>query len=250
MPNRCLTILLLTIWLLPARMALADAEAAFKQGILALEDGHPAAALALADEGYAEKKLGKLLLLKALALEKLGRFGDAWVVIQLVVPKDLPALMRDEFVKCYERLEIASKQQAADQQAQVARAELLAAQAHAEQKAAAERREKLQSRATALWIAGGAATLAGGGLWFYGWNSANAARELDLTQAAQHAAYRDQTSTATTLYWTGVGCTALGAAVLGWAALSQAQVGAVHVAAVQPWASEQGAGVLVSGGWQ
>lgn len=235
---------------LPGRPALADAEAAFKQGILALEEGRAAEALRFADDGYAEKKLGKLLLLKAMALEKLGRFGDAWVVIQLVVPKDLPPLLRDEFVQCYERLEVESKKQTADQQAEAARAEALAKQAQASHQAAADHRRQLQSRATALWIAGGATTLAGGGLWFYGWNSANAARDLDLTKPANFQTYRDQTSTAATLYWAGVGCTALGAAVLGWAALSQAQAGAVHVAAVSPWASEGAAGVVISGGWR
>lgn len=233
--------LALTLFAVPV---FADAESTFKKGLMALEEGHPDEAVKLADAGYAEKKLGKFLLLKALGLEKLGKVGQAWEIMQLIVPHDLPEVLRDEFVKAYDRLEVASKQAVVRQAAEAAEAARLAEIAKIGAEAKAATHDRHQKRAKLLWISGAVVGAAGGGLVFYGWTTTNGAAAMNLTNAADHQTYKDQMAQGRTLYWAGVGAAAVGGALLVWAALEQSQANAV---AVGPLVAPDAAGFAVAG---
>lgn len=208
---------LAVVGMLLAPAAWADADAVFKAGQVALEEGRLPDALRKADDGYAEKKQARFVLLKALALEKMGRIQEAWQLIQMVLPRDLPAALHAEFAASYERIEKA----AAAEPALKAEAERLAKAAKEAQAGQAAEQQRLRDghakRATVLWIAAGSLAGAGAAATGWGWYTANAATKLDLVKPATHADYRSQMSLGRTLYWSGLGAIGTGLLLGGWA---------------------------------
>lgn len=203
--------------LIQAPIAWADADATFKAGLTALEEGRFPDALRKADDGYAEKKQARFVLLKALTLEKMGRIQEAWQLIQLVLPRDLPSALHGEFASSYERLEKAAAAEPA-QRAEAERVAKAAQDARAQQLAEEQlRRDARASRATVLWIAAGSLAGAGAAATGWGWYTANAASQLDLVKPTTHADYRSQMSLGRTLYWSGIGAIGVGLALGGWA---------------------------------
>lgn len=223
--HRIVTTLLWVAALLPSRAAWAEPEAWFKKGLLAYEEGRYAEAAQAAENGYLEKKLPKLLVLKAMAQHKLGHLDEAWSLLQLVVPKDLPEHLRDTFVQEYAQVEAGLKQAGADRErAKAAAAQQQAAQ-QAQRDAAAQRREAKTSRARTLWIATASTAVIGGGVWALGWSTATSAADLDLTRSANHTQYHDQMTLGRMEYWGGVSLVAVAAGLATWAAIESAGAG-------------------------
>lgn len=209
--------------LLQAPAAWADADATFKAGLTALEEGRLPDALRKADDGYAEKKQARFVLLKALTLEKMGRIQEAWQLIQLVLPRDLPEALHGEFAASYERIEKAAaaepaQRAEADRQAKAAQV-ALAQQVAEDQK----RREGHANRASWLWISAGSLAGAGAAATGWGWYTATAAADLKLVDPATHADYHSQMSLGRTLYWSGIGAMGAGLVLGGWAFLESRQ---------------------------
>lgn len=240
--------------LLPARTAWADADATFRAGQAALQEGRLQEALRKADDGYAEKKQARFVLLKALALEKLGRIAEAWQLIQLVLPRDIPTALHGEFAAAYERLEKAAAEEpsrkAAAEKADQAQKDALAKLAAAE----AKRREADQRRSSVLWISAGCLVGAGAAATGWGWFTADSATSLKLVDPATHADYRSRMSLGRTLYWSGVGAMGAGLLVGTWAYLDgrsepAKDTGRAEAWHLQPILSPDEAGVQLTGGF-
>ncbi len=246
--RRLLTAALAVAFLLPARASWADPEAWFKKGLLAYEDGHFAEAAQAADNGYLEKKLPKLLLLKAMAKHKLGLLDDAWTLLQLIVPKELPEHLRETFVQEYSQVEMGLKQAALDRDHARATAAQDRIAQQAQRDAVAQRAAAKSSRARTLWIGAGATAVVGSGLWALGWSTAHSASDPDLTQASNHAQYHDTMSLGRMEYWGGVGLVAVAAGLATWAAIESAGAGepAAPTVTLAPVWWPQGAGVVLT----
>ncbi|MSQ84124.1 MAG: hypothetical protein EXR77_14775 [Myxococcales bacterium] len=240
---------------LPARTGWADHDALFKGGIIALEEGRSADALKAAEDGYIEKKQTKFLFLKALALEKLGRIDDAWQVIQVVLPRDLPKELHEEFAKSYERIEkghdeflAKTAKDAADRAEHV---KLVAVQASAAQ---AQRRTH-QGTARTLLIAAAGCVVVGAGALTYGWYTADSAiADNNLVNTSAHQAYKDQLALGTVTYWAGAGLAGVGA-VLAAISVWESGKAAAPAATATAWrlvpmaAGSNGWGVAATGGF-
>ena len=87
----------------------ADAEGEYRKAAAAYEAGKHADAVRHADAGYLEKPMAKLMYVKAMATFKQGRVDEAWSLLQIIHPKDLPEPMREAFVRDYEQVEQAQK---------------------------------------------------------------------------------------------------------------------------------------------
>lgn len=218
-----LLVLALVGWVsltLQARTGWADHDAQFKAGIIALEEGRAADALKAAEDGYIDKKQTKFLFLKALALEKLGRIEDAWQVIQVVLPRDLPKELHEEFAKSYERLENGHHdfvaKAAKDAADRAVHDKLVAVQASAAQ----AQRRKHQGTARTLLIAAAGCVVVGAGALTYGWYTADsAAADNNLVNTSAHQVYKDQLALGTVTYWAGAGLAGIGgvlAAISVW----------------------------------
>ncbi len=159
-----------------------------------------------------------------MTLEKMGRIQEAWQLIQLVLPRDLPASLHEQFAASYERIEKA----AAAEPAQRAQAEQAAkaAQAAAAEQAAQEqkRRDAHANRASVLWISAGCLAGAGAAATGWGWYTATAAADLNLVDPSTHADYHNKMSLGRTLYWSGVGAIGAGLLLGGWAFWESKQV--------------------------
>lgn len=240
--------------LLQAPAAWADADATFKAGLTALKEGRLPDALRKADDGYADKKQARFVLLKALTLEKMGRIQEAWQLIQLVLPRDLPEALHGEFAASYERIEKAAaaepaQRAEADRQAKAAQA-ALAHQAAEDQR----RREIHANRASWLWIAAGSLAGAGAAATGWGWYTATAAADLKLVDPSTHANYHSQMSLGRTLYWSGVGAMGAGLVLGGWAFLESRQAAPVSPSQTTSWrlapaVGGQEIGVQMTGGF-
>ncbi|MBM4342114.1 MAG: hypothetical protein FJ100_01870 [Deltaproteobacteria bacterium] len=215
----CMLLLALVAWL-PA-LARADGDAQFKAAILALKEGRAADALKSAEDGYVERKQARFLFVKALALEKLGRVADAWQIIQVVMPRDIPAALHTEFAKAYERIETAAKL-AAVKTAQQAAERAAHDEAEKRKTVAAEHDRRAHARtARTLTLAAVGCAVLGGGALGYGWFTADAAAtDHNLVNPSEHQAYKDQMALGRTLYWSGTGVAGLGA-ILGALAVWQ-----------------------------
>lgn len=247
--RRFVTAWLSVAMLLPGATAWADPEAWFKKGLLAYEEGRFVEASQAAENGYLEKKLPKLLVLKAMAQHKIGHLDEAWSLLQLVVPKDLPENLRDTFVQEYEQVEADLKRAGVERdRAKVAAAKQQAA-AQTARDAAVRRSQAKASRARTLWIAAGSTAVVGGGLWALGWSTASSAGDLDLTKTANHWQYHDEMATGRLEYWGGVGLVVVAAGLGTWAAIESAGAGEPAAAAVSclPVVWPDGAGLVVAG---
>ncbi len=236
--------------------ARADGDHHFKAGILALEEGRAADALKAAEDGYVERKQARFLFLKALALEKLGRVPDAWQIIQVVLPRDIPAALHGEFAKAYERLETAAKL-AATKAEQDAAARAAHDETERRNAAAAEHERKDHARmARNLTLAAVGCVVVGGGTLGYGWLTANsAATDHNLVNVSAHQGYKDQVALGRTLYWSGAGVVGVGV-VLGALAVWQSGKASAPASAasaahwqLSPQWHGQGGGVAVVGGF-
>lgn len=186
----------------------------------------------------------------------MGRIADAWQIIQVVLPRDIPAALHGEFAKAYERLEAGAKLAAA--QAEQSAAER-AAHDDAERRktAAAEHARKGHSRtARNLMLAAVGCAVVGGGALGYGWFTADsAATDHNLVNVSEHQGYKDQMALGRTLYWSGAGVIGLGA-VLGALAVWQSGKASAPMPVtnapswhILPQWHAQGAGLTLAGGF-
>jgi hypothetical protein len=239
---------LVGFWL-PA-LAVADPEAHFKAGWKAYEAGSHVDAVKHAEDGYAEKSLTKLMYLKAVAIWKLGKLDEAWTLLQMVKPRELPNEIQGQFVSDYEAMEQAVKAQKAQDAA-------TDAQRKTEEDQRRLRRETVRAEAEArnrrgMWlaVAGGVLAGAGAGVAFLGVATAEDAGTLDLTDTAKHATYKDQFATARSEYYGGIGLAVAGLGLLAWGVLdwtAKAPKDATQASSVVPWFGADGAGLRVAG---
>lgn len=238
---------ILLLLALPGRAAFADPEAEFKRGLMAYENGNFAEANQRADAGYLEKKLPKLLFLKALSLFKLGKVAEAWSLYQLIQPKELPENLRDLFVSEYAATEQAIKQ--AQRQAEIdkGKAEEAKNAENAKAVAAETARVERRSRANWLWVGTAVAVVAGGGLTFLGLSTATGADAMKLTDPATHVDYHAAYSSARAEYYAGLALVGVGAGLGVWAAYTTMTSAAEPQATVTPVWLDGGAGLAVAG---
>lgn len=248
MTSRTATIwALLLLFALPARLAFADPEAEFKRGLMAYENGNFAEANQRADAGYLEKKLPKLLFLKAMSLFKLGKLAESWSLYQLILPKELPENLRDLFVTEYAATEQAVKQ--AQRQAEIDKDKVDQAKNAEQAKAVAAESARIERRSKAnwLWVGTGVAVVAGGGLTYLGLSTASGADVMNLSDPTTHAGYHAAYSSARAEYYAGLALVGVGVGLGVWAAYATMTSAAEPQATVAPVWFDGGAGLSVAG---
>lgn len=205
--NALAAAVVLTCLVAPAA-AFADADAIYAEADAAFKAADYKKAAKDASRGIELSREARFLYLRARAVWQLGDYEEAWSLMNLVKPNELPAEQQEPFVADYARMEVEAKAQREKKAASLKSGPPKPADGSGG-----------SGLATWLLVGGGAGLAAGGVLMAYGYTSATEIDDQVYEDPSVHPDYHDRYGSARTLYWTGVGLMAAGAAVAAWGAL-------------------------------
>jgi len=212
-PARLALLLLLPIACAPAVALANDVDDAYDKAAKAFDAGRYAEAARIAADAAKVRAAPKLVFVQARAMWKLGRAVEAEKLLNLFHPKELPDDLQEAFVEVYAAVE-------KDAKAERARGTPPPPVTEPPRPPA-----KHDTGPPWRWIATGATAVVGAGLMAYGLTQANAANDMDLTNAAHHQDYKDRFASARLAYWSGVGALGIAVGLGTWAAIDASKGG-------------------------